>query len=128
MSPEPSRRRVLAGFASTVGLGAGCVGRDAPELRVRNFGETPRTLHVEVARDGGEVVHAAEYELAPDEQTTENSVYDRADAYVVTATRDGEITAGEETTTTEIEVDEPDAVMTHVTVRDDGVSISRIAP
>lgn len=131
MSTGPSRRRVLAVLASAVGVGAGCTGEDAPELRVRNFSETTRTLRVEVARDGGETVHAAEYELGPNEQATEKEVYDTG-TYVVTATSGGEITASEETaagkTTGEIDVDRPDGILTHVTVQDDGVSIGRIAP
>lgn len=130
MSSEVSRRRVLAGLASVVGggVGAGCIGEDAPELRVRNFSETARTLRVEVVRNGGETVHTGEYELTPDEQATEKEVYDRTGTYVVTVTTSEEATTSEETITDEIDVDEADATLTHVTVRDDGVSIGRIAP
>jgi len=146
MSSGTSRRGALAGLATVVvvGIGAGCLGGDAPDLRVRNFSETSRTLRVEVVRGRGETVHTGEYELAPDEQATEKEVYDRIGTYVVTvsasvvasstenATTDAETeeeaTTGEETTTDEIDVDEPDATLTHVTVRDDGVSIGRIAP
>lgn len=155
MASGSSRRRVLAGFAAAfaAGIGAGCSGADQPELRVRNFGETARTLDVEVTRDDGETVHAAEYRLDPDEQATTQEIFDYAGTYVVTAsldgvatsdggttaTSEGETTANpdedttsnpvEDTTVTdEIDVDDPDGTLTHVTVRDDGLAIGRIAP
>lgn len=122
MPPQTSRRRLLGGFAAvSVGLGAGCLS-GPPELRVRNFSGTARTIRVEVATDAGETLLDSEYELGPNEQATEDEVYDSAGTYAVTATVDGE------TTSDEITLDEPDAVITHVTVRDDGVNIGRIVP
>lgn len=121
---ETSRRRFLGGVAAVVGvgLGAGCLGSTAPELRVRNFSGTSTAIRVEIATATGETILESEYELAPDEQATEDDVYDSAGTYAVTVTGDVE------TTDSEITVDEPDDVITHVTVRDDSVEIGRIAP
>lgn len=122
MTPETSRRRLLGGFAAavSVSLGAGCLS-DPPELRVRNFSGTVRAIRVEITTDAGEILLDSKYELAQNEQATEDEVYDNAGTYTIAATVDGE------TTSNEVTLDEHD-VITHVTVRDDGINIGRIAP
>ena len=123
MSPKTSRRRFLSGLAAvSIGVNAGCLGTDPPELRVRNFTNTAQTLHVEIATGDGETLLNSDYDIGSNEQTTEAKVYDSAGTYVVT------VTVGRGTTNSEISIDDPDNVITHVTVRDDGVNVGQILP
>lgn len=109
-----------------LGLG-GCIGRNHPELRVKNLSENDQTIRVRVTQQNEELLSqsfSVPSKADSEEQGTVEEVYPGPGTYTVT----GEIAAGG-TKTKQIELDEGGPMMTHVLVNsDETLSIGRISP